>query len=85
MNNFSLTKDFHIPDTLSTTGILQNHSTNSGLPTDFAKALRSFVSQFSVTSTISFQQFITVTHKGPVWQIFTSCIHRENNQHSEKL
>lgn len=48
MNNFSLTKDFHIPDTSSSIGILQNLSANSGLPADFPKALKSSVSQFSV-------------------------------------
>lgn len=34
MNNRSLTKDFNILDTPSSIRILQNHSTNSGLPTD---------------------------------------------------
>lgn len=61
MNNFSLTKDFHIPDTPSSISILQNLSANSGLPTDFPKALKSSVSQFSVISPISFQLFLTVT------------------------
>lgn len=75
MNNLSLTKDFNILDTPSNTGILQNLSTNSGLPTDFAKALRSFVSQFSVIPPISFQQFITVT-------LQVSCVANPHKLHS---
>lgn len=55
MNNFSLTKDFHVLDTPSNIGILQNPSANSGFPTDFEKALRTFISQFSVIYPITSQ------------------------------
>lgn len=41
---------FHILDTPSGKGRLQNHSTKPGLPTDFVKVLRSVV--FSVFSYI---------------------------------